>query len=662
MPGLAVAIAYFVACKLGLAFATVHPSATAVWPGTGIAFAGLMLFGYRIWPAIFASSFLVNLITAGSQLTSLGIATGNTLEGLLGAWLVTRFAGGLHVFARPRDIFKFVGLACLLSTTVSATIGVTTLALAGYAPWAGYGGIWLTWWLGDGTGDLIVGPLLILWARPRVAPADHKFVEVLLLALSVLVTGLLVFGGFLPPAMRNSPLEFLCIAPLLWAAFRFGSRETATAVALLALIAEDGTFHGLGPFAPFGPDNALILLQAFMAGMAAITLPIAALISELRRAEAEARTSRAAADQANRVKDRFLAILGHELRDPLGAIAGAVHALGHDGASGIEMANARAIICRQSDHLATIVDDLLDLARIEQGRLSLVREPVNLAECVVECIAALSTNEQLRYRDVVVRTENAWVDGDPHRLAQVVTNLVLNAAKYTSPGSRIVVRTRVERERAMIQVEDNGAGISAKFLPHVFDLFTRQDAAAGNAAGGLGIGLAIARTLVELHGGTIDATSAGPHLGSVFTVRLPRMSKVVRKPAVLQRPQERAGSCRILIVEDNEDARSSLHTVLALAGHEVFESEGGQGSVDAALALMPDAAIIDISLPGIDGYEIARRIRSASGGSRIFLIALTGYGQPEDRKLSYEAGFNLHLVKPLRFDELFDVLAAVAED
>jgi integral membrane sensor domain MASE1 len=220
------------------------------------------------------SAFLVNMTTAGSVLTSLGIACGNNLEGLVGVYLVRRFANGSAAFDRPRDIFRFILFACFVSTTVSASFGVTSLSLGGYARWSNYAWIWLNWWLGDATGDLIVAPLLVLRVRPRVAPINYKPIAVVWLALLMLLTGLVVFGGLLPSGMRNYPIEFLCIIPILWAAFRFGSLETATTVALLVLIAIDGTLHGFGPFARLTKGESLMLLQAFSATTAAVTLPI----------------------------------------------------------------------------------------------------------------------------------------------------------------------------------------------------------------------------------------------------------------------------------------------------------------------------------------------------------------------------------------------------
>src|SRR2546425_2837208 len=248
---LGVGVVYVVAAKLGLASATVHASAPPVGPRRGMALAAMRLLGRGIWPVIFVGAFLVNVTTAGSVLSSLGIAAGNTLEALVGAALVTRFAGGAAVFERARNVFKFVALAGLVSTAVSATIGVTTLSLTGYARWADFGPIWLTWWLGDAAGDLVVAPVVLLLCRPRppgATGARDRPVEALLLTGASILTALVVFGD-LVPALAHYPLTYLCLPPLVWSAFRFGPRDTAALLVVLAAIAVAGTSRGLGPLA-----------------------------------------------------------------------------------------------------------------------------------------------------------------------------------------------------------------------------------------------------------------------------------------------------------------------------------------------------------------------------------------------------------------------------
>ena len=280
------ALAYFLAGKLGLRLAFVNASATGVWPPTGIALAAFLILGYRAWPAILCAAFLVNVTTAGSVATSLGIGIGNTLEGLAGAYLVNRFANGRRVFAGARNTFRFVIFAALLSTMVSPIIGVTTLSAAGFAGWAQYGRIWSTWWLGDAVGALVVAPVVLLWSNdPRVRWNRGQVLEAAALLTALALVGLGVFDGLVASAFRHYPLEFLCVPLLIWTAFRFGQREVATAVAVLSAIAIVGTLRGFGPFARDTQNESLLLLQAFMGVTAVMSLALGAVVTERQDVE-----------------------------------------------------------------------------------------------------------------------------------------------------------------------------------------------------------------------------------------------------------------------------------------------------------------------------------------------------------------------------------------
>lgn len=279
------AVVYFGAAKLGLRFAFVNPSATALWAPTGITLAAFLIFGLRVWPGVFLGAFFANLTTAGSVLTSIGIATGNSLEGVVGWYLVGRFARGPHAFETAQDIFKFAFLAGMLSTTVSATIGVTCLSLGGFADWGAYGPIWRTWWLGDGAGAILVTPLVLLWREnPRLNWAREQIIELVLLFLGLFFTVWIVFGGHFHSEVKNYPLEYLCIPFLVWASFRFGRRKAATAACVLAGIAIWGTLQGFGPFSRETLNTSLLLVQSFVGIVAVTNLALAAEISERKRA------------------------------------------------------------------------------------------------------------------------------------------------------------------------------------------------------------------------------------------------------------------------------------------------------------------------------------------------------------------------------------------
>jgi len=277
---------YFVAGKLGLKLALVNATASAVWPCTGITLAAFLILGYRVWPFILTGAFLVNLTTAGSVATSVGIAVGNTLEGVVGCYLVTRFAGGQHAFERAHDVFKFGFLAGMVSTTVSATVGVTSLVLGGFAEWAMYGPIWCTWWLGDAVGAVVVTPLALLWREnPRLEWTRKQMLELAFLFPGLFLTGWIVFGGRFHAALKNYPFEYLCIPFLIWAAFRFGRRKAATAICVLAAIAAWGTLHGYGPFSRESQNTSLLLLQSFIGIMAITALALAAEVTEHKHAD-----------------------------------------------------------------------------------------------------------------------------------------------------------------------------------------------------------------------------------------------------------------------------------------------------------------------------------------------------------------------------------------
>lgn len=286
----AVTVVYFVAGKLGLRLTSVNGSATAVWPCTGIALAAFLIFGYRVWPAILTGAFLVNLTTAGTLSASMGIATGDTLEGAVGCYFVSRFAGAQHAFEKAQNVSKFAVLAGMISTTVSATVGVTILALGGLADWSNYGAIWRTWWLGDGVGAVVVTPLLVLWwQNPRLDWTRGQTIELAFLFLGLLSTGWIVFGGRFRGALKDYPFEYLCIPFLGWVAFRFGRRKAATATCLLAAIVTWGTLHGFGPFARESRNTSLLLVQTFMGIMAVTSMVLAAEVTEHRRAEERVR-------------------------------------------------------------------------------------------------------------------------------------------------------------------------------------------------------------------------------------------------------------------------------------------------------------------------------------------------------------------------------------
>jgi signal transduction histidine kinase len=640
-----IAVVYFVAGKVGLDFfGLLNPSASAVWPPTGVAIASMLLFGYRTAGAIFVGAFLVNYTTAGGVLASLGIAAGNTLEGVVAAYLVTRFAHGAAAFDRAVDLAKYAALAGVVSTMVSATIGVGILALSGLAAPETVRGVWLTWWLGDAAGAILVAPLIVLWFRERgLTFSVWRVAEAALLgAAAIGVTAVLFFQDY--------PIVFLCTPVLVWAAFRFRGREVVTTAACMSTVATWATVAGHGQFVMTTPNESLLVLQAFTAGVTLMALMMSALVQERLALLERERAALAEAEAALRSSDTFLAMLSHELRNPLSAIAAAGATLEQPGISPEWNVRAGQIIRRQTALLKRLIDDLLDVAKITGGKLVLVRRPVELAELVTTTVQSLADSNGGARASVELQLSKVFVDGDPERLQQVIANLIGNAIKFTPSGGRIRVRTFAEGRETVLSVEDSGAGIAADVLPRVFDLFQQGAQGRDRARGGLGVGLTIVRRIVEMHGGSVAARSEGEGKGSVFTVRLPSTAESAAIAAMEAPAARTVDAQRILLIEDNADARETLRMVLENVGHDLLEAADGESGVERAISQRPQLALVDIGLPGIDGCEVAKRIRSADPSIR--LVALTGYGRDEDLAASRAAGFDAHLVKPVSVEQL----------
>jgi PAS domain S-box-containing protein len=378
-------------------------------------------------------------------------------------------------------------------------------------------------------------------------------------------------------------------------------------------------------------------------------------LTERRRAEEET-TARKAAEQASRTKDEFLAMLGHELRNPLAPIVSAIQLLKLRGDR--SAAREYQVLERQVKQMVRLVDDLLDVSRISRGKIDLKTGPIDLRDALAKATEiALPLFEQKR-QELEVRAPPypLVVNGDDARLTQVFANLLNNAAKYTPEAGRVVMTVRHNRTHIIVEIQDNGIGIDPSLLPRVFELFVQGYQGADRAAGGLGIGLTLVRSLVLLHGGEVEAHSEGLGAGSTFTVRLPLVDRMLEvepdaelPPSVAVTPSKRR---QILLVDDNDDARMLLADVLATFGHRVEVAEDGPAALAILQVFKPDVAILDIGLPGMDGYELAARIRDLPDHKALRLLALTGYGQPEDAKRTKAAGFDVHLVKPIDFQSL----------
>ncbi|HUE30717.1 MAG TPA: MASE1 domain-containing protein [Verrucomicrobiae bacterium] len=794
---LGTALIYFAAAKFGLRFAFVAKQVTVVWPPTGIALAALLVLGPRAWPGITLGAFFANYYTEENFWTAGGIAVGNTLEAVGGAWLLRRL-GFRQSLERLRDALVLIVGAAAVSTIVSATIGVTTLCLGDERLWANFWPVWRVWYIGDGMGDLVVAPLLLVWSRaPRRLLDRRRPAETAALLGSAALVTLVVFAGRLGIGLRDYPLHYTVFPFVIWAALRFGQLGTTAVTFVVAGVAIWSTANGLGPFAHGTVHESLVMLQLYMAVIAVTGLLLGAAIAERDAAEARQATDYAAlqvseerlrlaleagrlgvwdwnvgsgqvqwsenlepihglprggfpgtfegflalvhpddrervheairraledgsgydiefrnlwpdgsvhamaakgrvlrdaegrpvrmlgtatdvserrrleddlrrhAEQladADRRKDEFLAMLAHELRNPLAPLGTSLELLG-SGAAGRERFLDMAK--RQVKHLVRLVDDLLDVSRITRGKITLRREPVLLADVVARAVELARPLVDARGQALTVSLppEPVRVEADAVRLTQVFANLLGNAAKYTPPRGSIWLTAECVGDEVAVRVRDTGVGLPPELLPHIFDLFVQGDASLDRTRGGLGIGLTLVRALVELHGGRVEARSAGLEKGSEFVAWLPALPgglpALAAAPAAAP-PAVASGRLKILLVEDHQDTAESVAAMLEGWGHGVQVAFDGLSALRAAAALAPDVVLSDLGLPGMDGYELARQLRQQPGFGRILLVALSGYGREEDKRRALEAGFDHHLVKPPDMDVLRDLLAAVA--
>jgi signal transduction histidine kinase/ActR/RegA family two-component response regulator len=372
---------------------------------------------------------------------------------------------------------------------------------------------------------------------------------------------------------------------------------------------------------------------------------------------------RLAAEEADRAKDEFLAMLSHELRNPLAALTTAAHVLRAAPPGDAATAGAQGVIERQTQHMVRLIEDLLDITRVRLGKLSLKQETLDLAAVVSEVAQPWRAAGPLAGRATMsMQLSPVWVHADRARLEQIVSNLLDNALKFTPASGEVHVGVRQEGEKAVLQVTDNGRGIARESLSRIFDPFVQGEPTldGGGDGDGLGLGLALVRRLAELHEGAVSAESDGAGHGAVFTVWFPAVAAVSEPRLAPSKLESGASLRRVLVIEDNHDARQMLGAVLEMDGHEVREAKDGASGLTIAAEVNPDVVVVDIGLPDIDGYEVARRLRAGAGGRTIALIALTGYGGGEDHGRARAAGFDAHLVKPVSMERLAQVIAELA--
>ena len=787
--GVCVVLTYIAGAKTGFQVAFVAEQVTTVWAPTGIAIATLLIWGPRFWPAVWVGAFLVNAGTSAPLWTAFIVASGNTLEGVAAAWALRRmplFDFGLR---RLADVLTFVGIAVVACTAISASIGATTLCVAGVQAWSDFGALWFDWWLGDALGALVVAPpILTLVAAPRLNARDG--LRFALFVGSAVVLTHLVFGRL--AGIGAHPLEYVVFPLMIAAALVGGPPLTSVVVLVTSAVTIWNTVGGAGPFAGSEVHHNLVLLQTFTGVLATTALLLSAAIAERKTIELRERDSAAmlrrreemlrlaqhaggvatfewdfenqaakcsreffaifgladrdgvmkgaewaefvhpddrermtvhlaralggvepaaadyrivradgaerwlsyaghlqqtpegvrmlgtvlditarksteaalhdaktAAESANQLKDQFLATLSHELRTPLNAILGYARMLQTHTIAPEKRQRAIDIIERNAAAQNQLIEDLLDISRITRGQVRLEPAPVSIAAVVREAVEGVKPAAEAKRItvDVHIDPRAGMVTADATRLQQVFWNLLTNAVKFTEQGGRVTAAVRRVANDVDVSVIDTGAGIAPDFLPFVFEPFRQADVRLGRGHGGLGLGLAISRQLVELHGGTIAATSPGPGRGATFVVRLP--ARVDAEESVLSQATTRdhiTGSVPgaesvsltgidVLLVDDEEETLTLFRESLEAAGAAVRAVTSATDAVRENRERPADLLVTDLTLPTMDGFELLRAIRATN--PTIAAVAVTAYARLDDRSRSLAAGFQGHVSKPI---------------
>jgi signal transduction histidine kinase len=520
----AVALIYVLAARAGLTLDAVSGFASLVWAPTGIALAAVLLGGGRIWPGVFIGALIANVITGAPVLAAAGIAAGNTLEAVAGAYALRSVPGFQIRLDSLRDVFALIVLAALLSTMISATIGVTSLYFAGLTPQANVAETWRTWWIGDAIGALLIAPLILVWAAPPRTPLlTHRLGEAAVLVLGLLAASLIVLT--LSVSWGGGPLShaYVFFPLLMWAAIRFGQRGAITATVLVSAIAIAGTVLGRGPFMQPTLHASLLALQTFMGVTGATFLVLGASSSERERSRDQLRAARDVARDANRAKAEFLAVMSHELRTPLNAIAGysELLSLGLSGPLNQKQSDAVVRIRTNQQHLLALIDDVLSFARIEAGNTPFNPESIPVCE-TLDSLEALLRPDLARQELTYIWNgcdPSLMVRADPIKLRQILLNVLGNAIKFTPSGGRIELSARRSGDRILIRVSDTGIGIPAEKIDRVFDPFFQGQSGTTREYPGVGLGLSISRDFARAMGGDIHVEN-GPNEGCTVTIDL----------------------------------------------------------------------------------------------------------------------------------------------
>ena len=656
----AIGVIYFALAKGGLALASIHPSATPIWPPTGVALAAVLLGGYRTWPAIFTAAVIANATTAGSVATAIAIATGNSLEAVVGAYLINRWSSGCNTFSTPNSVAKFALICFVIATPISASIGLTSLATAGYIERTNFANAWVTWWLGDVTGALVIAPVIVLWASSHYHAFNrNEFLETVGVLATAAAVGLIAFSPLIEQTPSRGPLGFLAILPMLWAALRRGPRDTATVALVLAGMTIWGTLTGGGPFTTADLNVSFLLVLMFLISITVPSLLLSADVEvrkkaeeSLRRAQIELERKVAERTQelelANAAKSRFLAMASHDLRQPLHALGLFVAQLRTPLKSAERTKTIERVDATRKE-MNEMFNSLLDMSRLDAGILTpkITEFPIaRLLQKIETAFDQAAREKGLRLR---VRRSDAWVRSDAMLLERILLNLVSNAVRYTSRGG-IIVGCRRRGEMLRIEVWDSGPGIPEDQKQNIFGEFFQLTAPERNRYGGLGLGLAIVDGLCLLLNHQIDLASTVGR-GSRFAILVPMADECVTSTEPVNSPHPAAFAVEgkvILVIADAPIVQEVTGELLGKWGYSVLTA----GSDEAALIRLaerqqrPDLIISDYHLAsGKTGIRAIEQINAAFGSS-IPAILISGDTAPEPLRDANDRGYIL-LHKPV---------------
>jgi signal transduction histidine kinase/CheY-like chemotaxis protein len=656
----AIGVIYFALAKGGLALASIHPSATPIWPPTGVALAAVLLWGYRTWPAIFTAAVIANATTAGSVATAIAIATGNSLEAVVGAYLINRWSGGCNTFSTPNSVAKFALICFVIATPISASIGLTSLATAGYIERTNFANAWVTWWLGDVTGALVIAPVIVLWASSHYHAFNrNEFLETVGVLATAAAVGLIAFSPLIEQTPSRGPLGFLAILPMLWAALRRGPRDTATVALVLAGMTIWGTLTGGGPFTTADLNVSFLLVLMFLISITVPSLLLGADVEvrkkaeeSLRRAQIELERKVAERTQelefANAAKSRFLAMASHDLRQPLHALGLFVAQLRTPLKSAERTKTIERVDATRKE-MNEMFNSLLDMSRLDAGILTpkITEFPIaGLLQKIETAFDQAAREKGLRLR---VRRSDAWVRSDAMLLERILLNLVSNAVRYTLRGG-IIVGCRRRGEMLRIEVWDSGPGIPEDQKQNIFGEFFQLTAPERNRYGGLGLGLAIVDGLCLLLNHQIDLASTVGR-GSRFAILVPMADECVTSTEPVDSPHPAAFAVEgkvILVIADAPIVQEVTGGLLGKWGYSVLTA----GSDEAALIRLaerqqrPDLIISDYHLAsGKTGIRAIEQINAAFGSS-IPAILISGDTAPEPLRDANDRGYIL-LHKPV---------------